>query len=226
MRPIPQTLAIAWTLAACAMAASPQITAVRFWSLGDVTRVAIETDSEAQYHAERIDNPERLFLDLTGVRRQTGTRGLQVIPVNDKLVNQIRIALAQPEVIRIVLDLTGAADYSISQLTNPDRIMIELRLPGHGPAMPPARSVTGSHVLKEAVPEPAPEQPKPPPPLKISPASVLEAPAPKPTAPPLPNRARQQAEFGPGAPRIRSCEGRSGRSSARCQAPADTCPGP
>ena len=42
MRPIPQTLAIAWTLAACAMAASAQIPAVRFLSLGDVTRVDME----------------------------------------------------------------------------------------------------------------------------------------------------------------------------------------
>jgi len=189
--PALKALALAGALAVCSMAASPQITAVRFWSLGEVTRVAIETDSEAQYHAERIDSPERLFLDLTGVRRQAGTRGLQLIPVNDKLVKQIRIALAQTGVVRVVLDLAAPADYSISQLTNPDRIMIELRLSGHGPAMPPARSVTGSHVLAEPAPEtppPIPEAPKvqstPLPPLRISPASVIEPPAPTRADPP------------------------------------------
>ncbi len=168
--PALKALALVGALAACSLAADPQITAVRFWSLGEVTRIAIQTDSEAQYHAERIDSPDRIFLDLAGVRRQPGTRGLQVIPVNDKLVKQIRIALAQPGVIRVVLDLTLRADYSISQLTEPDRIMIELRMPGRGPAMPPDRSVTGSHILTE---------PTPGPPIKVSPPSALGSPAPR-----------------------------------------------
>jgi N-acetylmuramoyl-L-alanine amidase len=189
--PALKALGLAWALAACALAASPQIRAVRFWSLGDVTRVAIETDSEVQYHAERIDRPDRIFLDLAGVRRQAGTRGLQVIPVDDKLVKQIRIALVEAGTIRVVLDLAAPADYSISQLTDPDRIMIELRLSGHGPPMPPARSITGSHILAEPADPPTAQAPRPPPPvpdtpkaqptplppLKVSPASALEPPA-------------------------------------------------
>ncbi len=182
-----RALVMAWAVAACAQAAIPQITAVRFWSLGEVTRIAIETDSEATYHAERIDSPERIFLDLSGVRRQAGTRGLQVIPVGDRLVKQIRIALAQPGVVRVVLDLAAPVEYSISQLTNPDRIIIELRLAGAGPPIPPARSVTGSHTLIERAPEPAATpaaakpaetpraklQPTPVPPLKIEPSTAV-----------------------------------------------------
>ena len=182
--PALKALALVACLAACSQAASPQITAVRFWSLGEVTRIAIETDSEAQYHVERIDGPERIFLDLAGVRRQAGTRGLQVIPVNDRLVKQIRIALPQPGVIRVVLDLEARADYSISQLTNPDRIMIELRMAGRGPAMPPEHSVTGSHVIEQPPPEPPKVQPTPLPTIKVSPASALEAPTPRRAEPP------------------------------------------
>ena len=176
--PALKALALLAALAACSMAASPQITAVRFWSLGEVTRVAIETDSEAQYHVERIDSPDRIFLDLTGVRRQPGTRGMQVIPVNDRLLKQIRIALAQPGVIRVVLDLEARADYSISQLTNPDRIMIELRMAGHGTAMPPEHSITGSHVIEQSPPEPTPA-PTPLPPIRVSPGSALRPEPPK-----------------------------------------------
>ena len=176
--PALKALALLSALAACSMAASPQITAVRFWSLGEVTRVAIETDSEAQYHVERIDSPDRIFLDLTGVRRQPGTRGMQVIPVNDRLLKQIRIALAQPGVIRVVLDLEARADYSISQLTNPDRIMIELRMAGHGTAMPPEHSITGSHVIEQSPPEPTPA-PTPLPPIRVSPGSALRPEPPK-----------------------------------------------
>jgi N-acetylmuramoyl-L-alanine amidase len=192
--PAGKALALVAALAACGSAASPQITAVRYWSLGDVTRIAIETDSEAQYRAERLDSPDRIFLDLAGVRRQSGTHGLQTIPVGDRLVKQIRIALLQPTVVRVVLDLTAPAEYSISQLTNPDRIIVELRMPGPGPALPPARSVTGSHTLVEPAPTPTPaptSTPTPAPtplptprPLKIEPASASEPPAPRRT--PLP----------------------------------------
>jgi N-acetylmuramoyl-L-alanine amidase len=129
--------------------AAPKIAAVRFWSFGDVTRVAIETDVEARYHAERIDTPDRLFIDLEGVRRQAGTRGIQVIPVGDRLLKQIRIAVLQPGVTRIVLDLTGHHEYSVSQLTYPDRIIVELRTAGTGAAVPPEHSVTGSQSLAE-----------------------------------------------------------------------------
>ena len=89
MRPIgPRALLAAMALAACAFPDSPQVTAVRFWSLGEVTRVAIETDSEATYHAERIDKPDRLFLDLAGVRRQPGTLDLEHLQLpSDIFVN-------------------------------------------------------------------------------------------------------------------------------------------
>ncbi len=142
--------AIALVAACPALAQLPRITAVRFWSLGEATRIAIETGVEAQYRAERIDTPDRLVVDLTGIGRPAGTRGVQIIPVGDRLLKQIRIAALQPGVTRLVLDLTGPLEFSVSQLTNPDRLIVELRLPGATPA-PPARSVTGSHTLE---PEP------------------------------------------------------------------------
>jgi N-acetylmuramoyl-L-alanine amidase len=165
-----------------AQTAPLRITAVRFWSLGDVTRIAIETDGEATYHAERIDTPDRLFLDLAGVRRPAGTHGVQVIPVGDALLKQIRIAVMQPGVTRIVMDLTGAHEYSISQLTTPDRIIVELRVAGQGPGAPPVRSVTGSHSLAEPPETPPPSRPDvpaqrraeplPPAPPKLEPIAV------------------------------------------------------
>jgi N-acetylmuramoyl-L-alanine amidase len=147
------SVAAAFVTLAQAQAVSPRITAVRFWSLGDVTRIAVEIDGEAQYHAERIASPDRLFLDLSGVERPTGTRGVQAIEVGDRLVRQIRVAVVQPGTTRVVLDLTGTHDYSISQLTNPDRIIVEVRLANGVPAVPPLRSVPGGHSM--AVPETA-----------------------------------------------------------------------
>lgn len=175
--------------------AQTRVTAVRFWSLGEVTRVAIETDGEVeQYRSERIDSPDRLFFDLEGTRPQG--RGLETIPVGDRLLKQIRIARSQPTVTRVVLDLAAPVEYAASQLTNPDRIMIELRVPGQAPATPPLRSVTGSHPIGPPPPvEPKKEpvkKPVPPPAVqttKTEPvtlrAAVPGAAAPKPLPEPL-----------------------------------------
>lgn len=117
-----------------ASAQQPQITGVRFWSVGEITRIAIQTDGEAHYRAERIDTPDRLVVDLIDVRRQPKARGIEVIPVRDRLVRQIRMATLMPGVTRVVVDLNVPADFSISQLRNPDRVIVELHKLGTLPA--------------------------------------------------------------------------------------------
>lgn len=164
--------------------AETRITAVRFWSLGEVTRIAIQTDAEASYKHDRLENPERLYFDLEGVRPQI--RGIETIPVGDRVVKQIRIARPQAGVARVVLDLAAPVEYSVSQLTNPSRIMVEVRLAGATQADPPIRSVTGGRAIEDDPPaaqqpgiaqaeprkDPAPEPP-------AAPAAVAEKPKPE-----------------------------------------------
>ena len=106
------------------------VTAVRFWSLGAVTRIAIETDGDFEVKSDRLDNPDRLFFDLTGTRPTIGRKGMTVIPVSDHLVRQIRVAEPQHGVTRVVLDLEAPVEQSISRLENPSRLIIELRASG------------------------------------------------------------------------------------------------
>ncbi|MGD0014650.1 MAG: N-acetylmuramoyl-L-alanine amidase, partial [Bryobacteraceae bacterium] len=191
-------------------AAGVRVTAVRFWSLGDVTRVAIETDAEAEYRSERIDSPDRLVIDLPEVRRQPGMRGVETVEVGDSLLKQIRVALWTPGTTRVVLDLAAPVEYSISQLTNPSRIIIELRAPGRGPATPPVRSVTGSHSMAEPAPAPEPvgtEPLKPEPssapalrPETAAPAVVSTRPQPRTELPSAAPPAKAQRPAGPTPP--------------------------
>ncbi len=117
----------------CAAAAAPdsgKVTAVRFWSLGDVTRIAIEVSSDFTFKYNHLSDPERMFFDIHGARPDltSSTRnGAHTIAVGDALVGQIRVAETQPEVTRVVLDLAQAASVTTSQLSNPNRLMIELR---------------------------------------------------------------------------------------------------
>jgi N-acetylmuramoyl-L-alanine amidase len=123
--------------AVVSLAAAPKtankISDVRFWSLGELTRVAIDVSGGFKFRSERLTNPDRLFFDIQGARPETVAKGLHTIPVGDGILKQIRIAETQPGVTRVVLDLEPHVEFTASQLTSPDRLMIEL----HGKGKPP-----------------------------------------------------------------------------------------
>ncbi len=142
-------------LVAAALCANAQskVTAVRFWSLGEVTRVAIEVSSDFRYKSDRLSNPDRLFFDIQHAKPQMVSKGMHVIAVGDPILKQIRVAETQPGVTRVVLDLEQAAEFTASQLSGPSRLMIELKLKDR-PA-PPVTSATGAAKLTDTPAHPA-----------------------------------------------------------------------
>ena len=106
------------------------VTAVRFWSLGGVTRIAIQTDGDFQVKTDHLDNPDRIFFDLVGTKPTLTHKALTVIPVSDRFIKQIRVAEPLRNVTRVVLDLETTVEATTSRLENPDRLIIELRAPG------------------------------------------------------------------------------------------------
>ena len=143
------------TAAVAAKAGPSKVTSVRFWSLGDVTRVAIETTTPFKYRSERIGSPERLFFDIAGARPAldadgaSSRNGMKVIAVGDSVLKQIRVAETLPGKTRIVLDLEGKPEFTSSQMTNPDRLVIEIRSAERGaPTVTP--SVSRSTRLSES----------------------------------------------------------------------------
>jgi N-acetylmuramoyl-L-alanine amidase len=158
------------------------VTAVRFWTLNDATRVVIEATGEFEFTSDRVPSPDRIFFDVKGARLRLGSKGQQVISVGDQLLKQVRIAETQPGVTRIVFDLHGSVDFSASQLTNPNRLIVELRpanaRPPSLPAVPQLASVS----------EPRPSgavQPSQLPGATLIGAKVDDTPT-MPAAPPLP----------------------------------------
>lgn len=104
-----------------------QVTGLRSWSHADETRVIIETSGPFEYKADRAYNPERLFLDIPHSRPWIDRRRYATRIVGDKLVRRVRVAESAPGVTRVVFDLKDHADYRISRLDSPDRLVIELR---------------------------------------------------------------------------------------------------
>jgi N-acetylmuramoyl-L-alanine amidase len=128
--------------AACSPSASganavTAVTAVRFWSLGDTTRVVIETLDEFEYRWDRVPSPERVFFDIIDARMRLGGRRLHTIHVGDRLLKQIRVAETQPGVTRVVFDVEPEVQHSASQLTNPNRLIVELRPSAAMAVVPP-----------------------------------------------------------------------------------------
>ena len=173
----------------CSAAAAPdsaKVIAVRFWSLGDVTRIAIEVSSDFTFKYSQLTAPERMFFDIHGARPQIASKGIHTIAVGDALVQQIRVAENQPDVTRIVIDLLQAASITTSQLSNPNRLVLELR--SKDGASPPARpSVTGGKDLTAPADREEPtilSVASKPEPRKFEPPPVQPKPAAKPA--PLP----------------------------------------
>src|SRR5437763_3682508 len=110
---------------------TPRVEAIRFWSFGDVTRIAIQTHGEYTLAKDHIEHPSRVYFDLNGLRPPSSLRhGVKIVQVGDRQVKQIRIAEVSPKRTRIVFDLVGPVEVNSSQLVNPDRLMIEFRTRG------------------------------------------------------------------------------------------------
>ena len=171
------------SLAAPPAASGLTVRAVKFWSLGNSTRIAIEVSDEFRYLKDRLGNPDRMFVDIAGAQARIEglpPRGQQVIPVNDKFVRQIRIAESKSGTTRIVLDLEPGVDCTTSQMSDPDRLMIEVTAPGR----PETPTVTPSVVvIKRFEPPPVAISRKAAPPPEVK---IIDEPAPEVAMRPVP----------------------------------------
>ena len=111
------------------------VTAVRHWSLPDVTRVAVEVTGDFKFRTDRLHNPERVYFDILNSRPRFENKRLYSETIDDKLLQRVRIAETQPNVTRVVFDLNGAVEVTTSQLSNPYRLIVEMRK-GSAPAIP------------------------------------------------------------------------------------------
>ena len=128
------TAAIVFFAAIAATEARPraprEVTAVRYRSLADTTRVAIKITGDVHYRCNRVQNPDRIFVDFVGARPHIEGRRLLSTEVGDQLLKRIRVAETSPGVTRVVLDLESVADFTVSRLHSPNRLIIELRPAG------------------------------------------------------------------------------------------------
>lgn len=169
--------------------AAQSVTAIRHWSLADVTRVVIEVSGEFNFVTDRLHNPERVYFDILNSKPRLDAR-LRTEQIEDKRLKRIRVAETLPGVTRVVLDLAGPVEATPTQLKNPSRLIVELRtgLPA-GETVKHTDSPAGGDkqdAPKSEPPKTAPAKNVPAKPEAIRPQPSLPEP-PKVGAPPLPS---------------------------------------
>jgi N-acetylmuramoyl-L-alanine amidase len=122
---------LAWSVVlACGIASTARavdVRDIRLWAGPDNTRVVLDLSGELRHNLLVLKNPNRIVLDLTGVRQPPIAHGM---PGGAGAVKQVRIARQANGELRIVLDLTRAV-HAKSFLTAPNdhygyRLVIDL----------------------------------------------------------------------------------------------------
>jgi N-acetylmuramoyl-L-alanine amidase len=104
----------------------PSVTDIRSWNAENYTRVVVTLDDTIQYDAMRISSPDRIYFDLYKARL-THALATKDFAVDNGLLKSVRVAQNKQGVVRIVLDVNGAKDYSAFLLSNPYRLVIDIR---------------------------------------------------------------------------------------------------
>ena len=109
----------------------PRVTGIRHWSTPDYTRVAIELEQGVTFKSQRIGHPDRIVFDLPDTKLASTMPGN--VDVDDGFLKKIRVAQFERKQTRVVLEVDDQADYNAFWLSNPPRLIIDVRAKGvHG----------------------------------------------------------------------------------------------
>jgi N-acetylmuramoyl-L-alanine amidase len=99
---------------------------LRFWSGESSTRVVLYLERKVELQSDRVDNPDRLWVDLARSRLHPNL-ARRVFPVGDGLLEQVRIAQNREDVVRVVLDFKEVREHNVFYLEDPTRLVIDVR---------------------------------------------------------------------------------------------------
>jgi N-acetylmuramoyl-L-alanine amidase len=157
-----------------------RVIGIRHWSTPDYTRVAIDLEHGVKYQSQRIDHPDRIFFDLQNTKLDPKLSG-KTFDVSDGLLRAIRMSQFKAGRTRVVLDLDELSEANASLLSNPARLIIDIRNNGSHRAETAAEDgsvpATTDHVGADAPVRPAAvrrqDTDEPPPPAKATAAKPV-----------------------------------------------------
>jgi len=105
---------------------TPRVLDIKMWNADNAMRIVVTLEDTVEFSASRIASPDRIYFDLHRAKL-TPVIAKKNLDVKEGLLKSVRIAQNKDGVVRVVLDVDGARDYSAYLLANPYRLVIEVR---------------------------------------------------------------------------------------------------
>jgi N-acetylmuramoyl-L-alanine amidase len=105
---------------------TPHVTDIHTWNADNFTRIVVTLEDTVRFDAAHIASPDRIYFDLHKANLGPGL-AKRTIDVQNGLLKSVRVGQNREGVVRLVLDVDGARDYSAYLLSNPYRLVIEVR---------------------------------------------------------------------------------------------------
>ena len=113
------------------------VRAISYSSLPRGDRITIELSREVPYTAERLADPDRVYVDLAGAFTAPELVEQAGAAITGRLIKRTRLGVHPNGTSRVVLDVTGRPRYSTFPLYNPFRLVIDVESDTlTGPAAP------------------------------------------------------------------------------------------
>jgi N-acetylmuramoyl-L-alanine amidase len=155
-------------------------------------RLTIELSREVIYAGQRVEGPDRVFVDFTNATAAAAL-AQRAKELTGTLIKGVRVGRHSNTITRVVLELNGAPRYSTFPLFSPFRLVVDVESDAVVPPRPaPTPAVTTADERRvDTSPKtepPAPAAPKPNVPAPTTTAKAAEPPAraPEPTVAQLP----------------------------------------
>jgi N-acetylmuramoyl-L-alanine amidase len=108
-----------------AIGRTPHVTDIRTWNAPDHTRIVVTLEGTIKFDASRIAAPDRIYFDLYKANL-TPALAKKTFAVDNGLLKSLRLAQNKLGVVRLVLDVDGAKEYSAFLLSHPYRLVIDV----------------------------------------------------------------------------------------------------
>ncbi|MCU1341787.1 MAG: N-acetylmuramoyl-L-alanine amidase, partial [Candidatus Acidoferrum typicum] len=132
----------------------PHVTRIRTWNADTYTRIVIDVGAQVKYQAARLSNPDRIYFDVENAKIDPELLHKPVDVEGGGFLKSVRVGQNQLDVVRVVLEVDHAKDYSVSLLPNPYRLVVDVygnstateesaraNSPASGPAPGPAKDI-------------------------------------------------------------------------------------
>jgi N-acetylmuramoyl-L-alanine amidase len=123
------------TASASAPGQDSEVSHVRIWNADNYTRIIIELGGKAKYQAARISDPDRIYFDIENAKLSNELVHQPIEIPSSGYLKTVRVAQNRADVVRVVLDVAKVKDYSVFELADPDRLVVDVYGPTDSPGV-------------------------------------------------------------------------------------------